>query len=130
MRKKGHFAKMCRTRKFVNQIQNVTDRDTDNDDEPNVGYVFTLSDSLTSSQFNIKVQSKPISILVDSGASVNILDEKTFKSLNVNRSKLKSTNTQIFTYGSRTPPQLLGAIELPTEVNQPIKVVKYHIAAG
>ena len=76
MRKKGHFAKMCRTRKFVNQIQNVTDRDTDNDDEPNVGYVFTLSDSLTSSQFNIKVQSKPISILVDSGASVNILDEK------------------------------------------------------
>lgn len=56
--------------------------------------------------------------------------KKTFKSLGLTRSKLNNTSTQIFSYGSRTPLQQLGTIELSTEVSDLKCNVLYHVVAG
>lgn len=49
--------------------------------------------------------------MIDSGASVNLLDEITFERINSHGNEsLRPTNTKIYSYGSETPLPLLGTL--------------------
>ena len=52
---------------------------------------------------------KTVEMMIDSGASVNLLDETTFQRINSSRNEnLKPTHTKIYSYGCETPLPLLG----------------------
>ena len=57
--------------------------------------------------FKIIVHVTPVTIMADSGASVNVLDEKDYKAL-TNRPMLKQTKVRINPYNSSESLTVLG----------------------
>ena len=74
-------------------------------------YTFSLSTKTRKDQplFKIKVQDVPIMVMADSGASINILDEKEYHKL-PNRPCLEPSRVKIYGYQSKVPLQVLGKI--------------------
>ena len=73
--KLNHFAQVCRTNppESANQVMH---RDTDEEDE----YVYTVGrDKQPLCQ--VKIDEKQVEMIVDSGASVDLIDENTFREL-------------------------------------------------
>ena len=51
-----------------------------------------------------------VDMLIDTGSSINVIDEKTFKNLKCDV-KLSKANTKVYTYGSDNTLQLLGKVD-------------------
>ena len=58
----------------------------------------------------LKVEGNLIKFQIDTGASVNVLDEKDLTKLKPNI-KIETTDKRIFPYGNRTPLPLLGKFQ-------------------
>ena len=83
--------------KCRNWANQVTHRDTYEEDE----YVYTVGrDKQPMSQ--VKIDEKQVEMMVDSGASVDLIDENTFRELYKGKAPEK-TKRRIFSYGSPTP---------------------------
>ena len=83
----------------------------------------------------VSVNRQPIPMEVDTGASLSIMSQETFKKkFKFNNSALKPTNVSLVTY-SREPLTVLGAMDVEVEYNSqsavlPIIVVKGHAQVG
>lgn len=94
--RENHFAAYCKSKpqyekKHVKQIP-----DCDEDD----GYVFSVRNNSTTKQLNLTLNGQRFymcHMLIDSGSSVNILDEIPFSKLHP-KPKLCRSSTRIFAY--------------------------------
>ena len=142
--KKGHFAKVCRPRpqqqrRFVQQIAD--------DPEQDPAYTFVIHSEQTvlntssssgapllpSPSCLVHIGGQPTFVLVDSGASANLLDEATNNSINHNTelpAMLHPPTTKIYSYGSTTPLPLLG--RWSTSVRYKITAIDatFHVTKG
>lgn len=74
-------------------------------------YVSVLNTKTTRlPQTNIKLINLSVSVLVDSGATANIISKTTYEKLQP-RPQLKQTATKIFPYRSKVPLPVVGAFE-------------------
>ena len=72
--------------------------------------------SLPTTHINIDGLSVPV--VIDSGATVNIVDIDTYQRLHVQKKvAIMPTNIRLFTYGSTTPLNILGTITVTAEHN-------------
>ena len=78
---------------------------------------------------NIKVCDTKISILADSGAFVNPLDEHTFCDLK-SKPKLMISSSKIYSYGGTKPMKILGQFDTLVESVHAFEVIKFHIVEG
>ena len=69
--------------------------------------MFSMKHKSTDNRYPINIGSKEISILIDSGSTLNILVQKTYKTFDT-LPILKQSNTKIFTYHSNTSLEILG----------------------
>ena len=78
----------------------------------------------------LTINGQEVSFLIDTGATVNILDEKSFEKINTTGKPvvLKKSNTKIFAYGSKASLQLLGTFEETVETNKKIAITRFHVA--
>ncbi|XP_065066035.1 uncharacterized protein K02A2.6-like [Rhopilema esculentum] len=78
----------------------------------------------------LKINGQEVWFLIDTGASVNILDEKSFDRINATGKPVTITksNTKIFAYGSKAPLQLLGTFEETVETSKKISLARFHVA--
>jgi hypothetical protein len=110
--KTGHFAKFCRSaKKSVKNIRKVEQpknkylQDSDDDN------CFTLSStSAKSPETQILIGDTNVKVLVDSGASVNIVHHNIFNQIQKNNPSihLVPTKAKIRAYGSEDPRELAG----------------------
>ena len=136
--KENHFAKVCRSssnkhqskprpqhqphkrshaRGHVNKIE--TSIDLSSSDEE---YVFSVNNkNSTLPQTTIKINNENISAIIDTGATINILDRPSYDKINM---PLSSSDTTIYTYGSKTPINVLGCFS--TEVKSKDASVLLH----
>lgn len=86
-------------------VGDVTTDNSSTDDE----YVYVTRDTKTLRQpmTKIWIAGNPAEVLIDSGASVNLLDEKTYQKVKSNVA-LERSNKKILPYGTQTPLTLLG----------------------
>ena len=117
---KGHLKKMCRTRK-VNYVDEY-------DSEEEVERVFAIKGE--GDTLNIKVEGRKIPIIIDSGASVNIIDEATFRSMNLKGMKPRKTKVKIFPYGTKVPLKIVGIARLRVETGSRVANVDFHVVKG
>ena len=76
----------------------------------------------------VKVNEQNIPFLIDTGASINIIDEPSYAKLNSN---LCSSDVKIFPYGSNEPLHTLGVIFADVSYNNCVlKCVKIFVAKG
>ena len=78
----------------------------------------------------LTINGQEVLYLIDTGASVNILDEQSFDKINATGKPVafKKSNTKIFAYGSKEPLQLLGTFEETVETNKKISLTRFHVA--
>lgn len=67
-----------------------------------------------------------VPILIDSGASVNVLDADQFQRLSP-RPSLRATKAQIYNYGGTTPLELLGVINVMVTYKKKRLNAKFHV---
>lgn len=66
----------------------------------------------------ITIDGKQVEMLIDSGASVDLIDEKTFRELYKDKKQApENTKHRIFSYGSPIPLLLLGTIQAELSAN-------------
>ena len=125
--RENHFAAYCKSKpqfkkKHVKQIQ-----DCDEDD----GYVFSVRNNSTTKQpkFNITLNGQRFHMLIDTGSSVNILDEVTFSKLHP-KPKLSKSSTRIFAYGCKNDIKTFGYFTATIETKSKIAVGKFYVVEG
>ena len=96
----GHFAKMCKP-KQPNKVNTIMQVEEYSDEE-----VFTLTEK-ENAHITVEMEGKVVSILIDSGSSINAMDKHTFDSLTSSQ-VVKKTTTTIHPYSSKTPLKLIG----------------------
>ena len=58
----------------------------------------------------VQVNGKAVEMMIDTGASVNLLDEATFHRIDCGNKLLEHAHSKIYSYGSDTPLPLLGTL--------------------
>ena len=117
---KGHYWRFCKSKKNRNrakvmqvEVQNEFTDSENSEDE----YVFGVGSQQATPQVDVKVNGQTVLCYVDTGASVNVIDNKTFKSLNKSDSgiELEKTSVKIYAYNSNTALPVIGVFNAKTE---------------
>ena len=116
--KQGHFGGVCKTApkqaakdansRNVTQQRNglryvTTEHDTLDDE-----YLFAVGGNKEDNTVPITVEGTASPVIIDSGASVNVLDSDTFSELTDKGIILRHSNVKIYPYGSETPLPVKG----------------------
>ena len=137
-KKQNHFSSVCRSkrkgnRRSVNQVEKTNACDTSSDSED---YVFGMQEeenvnAVKSKQpsLNVTVNGLNVRMLVDTGSSINVLDENTYQKFQV-KPKLLKTDTKVFTYGSNTNFPLLGKFIGTLETQHKITTATIYVTKG
>ena len=122
--KVGHFATVCRSRPKpanytsppqnqalqVSEHNNVTSYSDDNE------CIFRVQQFPNLPTTNINVDGLSIAVVIDSGATVNIVDRDTYYKLRaLENVEIMPSNIRLFTYGSKIPLNILGTITVTVE---------------
>ena len=80
----------------------------------------------------VKVNKCKLAVILDSGASVNLVDKQDFDKLSKQNASIKllTTNAQIFAYGAENPLSLLGKFEATVESVGNITVATFYVTRG
>ena len=79
--------------------------------------------------FPVLINNSQIDMIIDSGATVNIIDEPTYKNI-TNPPPLKQTTTRIFSYQSDNPIDLLGHFTTNISCNNKTQNSKIYVVKG
>ena len=78
----------------------------------------------------VNIAGKNLSILVDSGASVNAIDHTLFNQLKSSNTILEKSNAKIYPHGKTTSLDLIGKATFPVKVGSKSLNVEFHIIKG
>ncbi|XP_066916478.1 uncharacterized protein [Clytia hemisphaerica] len=101
-------------------------------------HIFTTSNAKTEGKIQqqdfktkVLIENTPIEILIDTGASINVLNESTFRKINNrmnNTLKLKDTKTKLKTYGNDSPDlKIIGEVNLLIESKKKFVNTKFYV---
>ncbi len=126
----GHFAKYCKTKTVTksekHQVKaNEVRTESSSDDE---AFVFKIGNK-DRPIYTVNVDSTPINMLIDSGSTLNILDEISFKKLKT-KPNLEDSKTKIFTYQAKEPLKLKGTFIAHTEAFGKETDAKFYVTEG
>jgi hypothetical protein len=119
-----------RQQQLVNQMDNRSEQTelSDDDDE----YLFAVGNdngNMKQPRTSVNIQGNVISMMIDSGASVNIIDEASYKAFS-SPPKLALARASIFTYGASKPVTVLGTFESEIEVNHRKTAATFYVTKG
>ncbi|XP_060583899.1 uncharacterized protein K02A2.6-like, partial [Ruditapes philippinarum] len=120
--KPNHFAKLCKS-KSVNFLE------TDNFDGYSSEEIYAISGK-NAATLQIVLENKKVDVLIDSGSSVNIIDEHLFGKLKHKHTRLLPTSSKVYPYGIKTPIKLIGMAYLNIRVNNETHSVEFQILKG
>ena len=107
---KDHFASVCKTKPRkpgVNQVQEELEANGEQ-----VDYAFRVTNEVHSNLLKLSVGGVELEMLVDSGATKNIVDEETWEDLKVKKIKCKSEaapiDRKLYAYASSKPLPVKG----------------------
>lgn len=144
--KQGHFSKCCRSTRPTNNTRgrqrvhyvhtggdgSVTPQasssaaDTESPDE----YVYTIGRAKTNlPHAKVKIKDSNVRVMLDTGATVNIIDEATYQTLR-HQPPLTKCTVPIFPYGSCKPLPTLGKFTSLIESKSKLTTATFHVLRG
>ena len=79
----------------------------------------------------LEIDGEYIEMMLDSGASVNLIDEVTYERIYKDKAKtLEQAKRRIFSYGSPTPLPLLGTIQAEITAKSSSTSATLHVVKG
>ena len=135
--KMNHFARVCRSKPKPNNQRPPQSAHTVNMEEPCSGpeeYLFPLtppSDGKKTLTVTLKLNDLPVKMMVDTGASIDIIDESTYEMMQKSKSVcLSRPSNRIFAYGSQTQLPVLGKFKGTLESRNKIAITDIHVVKG
>lgn len=153
-KKANHYAQVCRSsaqmpnqpfrklgveRQYDNKhkpqkIQQVAPEDissksSSSEDE----HLYTCQESTTFKMpsTKVKINNAHFKMVIDTGASINIIDQTTFALINKTKPiSLQRTHTKLFAYGSTQQLPVLGKFETIIESKKRVTVASIHVVKG
>ena len=128
--KVGHYAKVCRSgkprsypRRRPANVMNIQCCDDQSSDDE---YIFGVRSSDKTPCIILTLSSKTVPFFVDTGASVNVIDEQSFKSMNMNI-ELSPSSTTIYAYGTKEPLHVLGQFTTDVTYKDTVTTATFHV---
>ena len=87
------------------------------------------SDDSTIPTRQVFIEGEQVEVIIDTGASVNVLESSTYFAL-PNRPSLRPTHTRVFPYGERSPLPVLGMAKFELAYNSERLQVTFHVVEG
>jgi hypothetical protein len=119
--------KVCRNRNFVNNVNDggaVGGKSDSSDDE----YCYAINNEKSPTTL-IKINGSHVKVIIDTGSSVNILDDKSYRS--IGSPKLSERNIpKLLPYGNTTPLNVVGKCEVVIEKNEVITLATVFVVKG
>ena len=133
----NHFARVCRSKPKPNNQRSPQSAYPVNMEEPCSGpeeYLFALSppsDGKKALTVALKLNDLPVKMMVDTGASIDIIDESTYDMMQKSKSVcLAGPSNRIFAYGSQTQLPVLGKSKGTLESRNKIAITDVHVVKG
>ena len=125
----GHFAHVCRTNPSAKDGK-VASLGTGHSSEDEYEYAYTINyiESKKPLMCQVQVNGKAVEMMIDTGASDNLLDEATFHRIDCGNKLQEHAHSKIYSYGSDTPLPLLGT--LSTTIKSSSTTTQLHVVKG
>ena len=137
--KMNHFSNVCKDKQKQNQKQGrqikgrkkvvrpLKTEESSNSSEED--YVYAVNNkNNTSPAVNVTVLSHAFKIIVDTGATINVIDENTYAKMK--ETDLHPTNIKAFAYNSPKPVKFLGKFDAVIETKKRIAIATFYVAKG
>ncbi|XP_022810383.1 uncharacterized protein LOC111347399 [Stylophora pistillata] len=139
--KLNHFAKCCRSKRKGNKSivktvhQEVHSGSSDAESLCVIEEVGAVeSNPKPRPVRNIKIENREAKVLIDTGASVNVMDEGTFQQLLANKIKLEKSTSVLHSYQTNENPSrpliVMGKLDAVVESNTRIIPATFHVIKG
>ncbi|VDI77264.1 Hypothetical predicted protein [Mytilus galloprovincialis] len=118
----------------VNKVDNY-EHDDARDSSSDDGYVFGLRENTVNKvqkgqpKINVKINNSNVDILIDTGSSINVIDESTFENIKC-KPKLSHADTKVFAYGSDKNLKLMGKFHATIETDHKITTAPVYVMKG
>ena len=77
----------------------------------------------------MKINQEDIKFLLETGASINIIDENSWKQINSRKNiQLQPIDVKVYAYGASKSLKVLGQFQSIVETDQKITVAHFHVA--
>jgi predicted aspartyl protease len=129
--KTGHLAKACLSKRHrVHACTAVQSLSAASQDSGSSDEVFCLTDASEKLPLaDATINGKSVRVLIDNGATCNVIDSRTLDRIGVSRSQLAVTTQRIRSFGAREPMQTLGVTVAAIEVNGTRQAVEFVVVA-
>ena len=108
------------------KLNTLNIQDSDSDDE----YLLALNNSSKRTDVILKLDSYKVGFMIDSGATINIIDKNTFNSLSQDRDiELHKSATKLYVYGSSKPMEHLGYFISNVSYKNQHEIVKIYVSS-
>ena len=121
----GHLEKRCKEEKKSQGSLKYVDEASDSSDSDYVSMTY-MSNSKKATIL-VKVNNVSVNFHVDSGSSVNIVNELTHNKLDI---PLKKTHKKLYAYGSTVPLPLLGCFDGNIDTGDKTSVETFYVIKG
>ena len=127
----GHFAHVCRTNPSAKDGK-VAALGTGYSSEDEYEYAYTINyiESKKPPMCQVQVNGKAVEMMIDTGASVSLLDEATFHRIDCGNKLLEDAHSKIYSYGSDTPLPLLGTLSTTIKSSSNSTTTRLHVVKG
>ncbi|KAK9754386.1 Reverse transcriptase (RNA-dependent DNA polymerase) [Popillia japonica] len=138
----GHFAKVCLSKaaetkrkgkqSYVKDNKprvNNTDAVEQNSDEESFNIHMYSVESTKTPRIEVIIDKTPVTCIIDSGSSVNVVSADTFYKLN-DKLRLSKDNTKIYAYNSKQQLPLLGFFESKVSYGKTKTTAKIFVVKG
>ena len=112
-------------KKTKTPINPVTKVENDTNSSDNEDLIYTLSHG-KAPKVNVKTCQHSFKATVDTGASINVIDQNTFAKMK--EAKLQKTNIKTFGYNSTKAVKFLGKFEETIETRRRVTVATFYVA--
>ena len=118
---RNRFKSSCDLNQLEHRPEYLSESESDNDDD----YVLMVDSSKRAPCSEARIMDVPVKMIMDTGASVNILDSGTYDRI---KTAVLPTTTKVYPYGTGKPLLLLGKKTVPVESKTNITIAKLHVA--
>ena len=123
--KRNHFESVCRSKEYLKTIEHENDSESETDED--TAFRIKSKSKKTPKTF-VSINGVDVEMIVDTGATVNIIDQGSYRKLH--KPALKKYTTKAYTYGSESAMEFEGKFTATVEKHNKIVPAEFLVVKG
>ena len=140
-KKINHFELVCRSKRNQSKPVHTVGTDTcsdseisDNDSSNELAFGLAINSNMPDISckrptIKVKVEGHALRMLVDTGSSIHVIDEKAYNAMKP-KPKLNKTDTKVYAYGSIEAVKIMGQFQAMMETPNKLTTAMIYVTKG